>query len=380
MTQTRREFLRFATGLSGLALTGWATLGRDENAAIRNAALRFLRRRQSPDGAWRSDRYAAFRDGDALTPLVLWAMEPSDDCFECGLYWLEELTERLAAVEPWTALRYPLFTASYATQVFAKVGDTSRAATWLSIVEQLRTSPALGWSASDPACGAWSDSPEPPRRPAGLSTLPDMIAPNLSATVLGVQAVTSLDRSAATAQPFIESCQNFSVERRDAFDDGGFFFTPDDPIRNKAGVAGRENGRVRFHSYGSATCDGLLALIAAGASNDAPRVRAALRWLGERSAGFGHSGTWASDRAGARESLAFYHAQALAQVLHYAASFPENDAWARERTRSLRAHLSARQQPDGSWSGQAPDSCEDDPLVATAFALRAFANGPSRVV
>ena len=41
-------------------------------------------------------------------------------------------------------LKYPLFTASYAAQVFAREGDTVRAAGWVKIVEQLRTSPALG--------------------------------------------------------------------------------------------------------------------------------------------------------------------------------------------------------------------------------------------
>src|SRR6516225_6657910 len=36
-----------------------------------DAAAHFLIERQSPDGAWRSDTYGAFRDGGSLTPLVL---------------------------------------------------------------------------------------------------------------------------------------------------------------------------------------------------------------------------------------------------------------------------------------------------------------------
>ena len=55
-------------------------------------------------------------------------------------------------------------------------------------------------------------------------------------------------------------CQNFAMEGPEAdpaFDDGGFFFTPTDPVRNKAGAAGTDRrGQVRYHSYGSATADG----------------------------------------------------------------------------------------------------------------------------
>ena len=38
-----------------------------------SAATDFLLAAQSPDGAWRSEVYAAFKEGDALTPLVLTA-------------------------------------------------------------------------------------------------------------------------------------------------------------------------------------------------------------------------------------------------------------------------------------------------------------------
>jgi len=369
MTQTRRDFLRCALGVSGLAATGWATLGRDSHATARRAALRFLADRQSDDGAWRSSHYAAFREGDALTPVVLWAMHERGESFDRGLRWLRRLTDELPSSEPWVAVQYPLFTASYSAQVFAKVGDAPRAAVWAALAEQLRISPALSWPAGDPACGAWSDSPTPPHLPPGLSAPPDMVAPNLSATVLGVQALTAagLKARAATARPFIEQCQNFST------DDGGFFFTPGDPIRNKAGIASRdEHGNLRFNSYGSATCDGLLALIECGATMDDPRVRAALRWLQQHTGGLRHSGEWAQGRASARESLAFYHAQALAAVLALPFPHRETAAWAARQRLVLEADLAAQQSPDGSWTGTAPESCEDDPLLATAFALRAM--------
>jgi hypothetical protein len=377
MAQTRREFLRCAAGLGGLLLAGSAAPAAPRHTAAVRAALGFFAGRQSPDGAWRSSRYAAFRDGDALTPVVLWAMQAvpssmSDEVFARGLRWLERLTDTQSRrAEPWAELRYPLFTASYAAQVLAAVGDWSRAAGWADLLERLRTSPALGWPVADPGCGAWSDAPAPPRYSAPV---PDMVAPNISATALAAQALAAAGRraSAFVARPFAESCQNFGNAPDDPFDDGGFFFASDDPIRNKAGSAGRDAaGRRRFLSYGSATCDGILALRACGVRSDHPRRRAAVEWLRRESAGAQHAGVWSPGRDAARESLVFYHAQALATVL---ADLAATEPWAAEQQQLLRGGIAARQAPDGSWQGAAPESCEDETLLATAFAVRALAS------
>lgn len=374
MAQTRREFLRCAAGLGGLLLAGSAKPAAARHSASVRAALGFFAGRQSADGAWRAASYAAFRDGDALSPVVLWAMQSTvsggDDVFARGLRWLERLTdEHSPRAEPWTELRYPLFTASYAAQVLARAGDPRRALVWARLIEQLRTSTALGWPADDPMCGAWGDAAVPPRytRP-----VPDMLAPNISATALAVQALNAAgcEAAARSARPFLEQCQNFTEFPRDNFDDGGFFFALDDPIRNKAGTAGHDAaGRRRFRSYGSATGDGFLALRACGLRRDHPRMRATADWLRLHSAGLSHSGTWSGGRDAARKSLVFYHAQALASALRDVAS--EAD-WAIGCRRALAADLAARQLPDGSWQGGSPESCEDEPLLATAFALRAL--------
>ncbi len=386
MAQTRREFLLRAA-LGGGALTGWAQPLRAEAAPALRSAAGFLAARQSADGAWRSTQYGALRDGDALTPLVLWALTSAPgaagESMGRGRRWLEKLTATQSArPEPWTGLRYPLFTASYAAQVFAKIGDARCAGWWADLVEQLRIAPALGWPAEAAACGAWSDAPAPPRLPPGVTPPPDMLAPNISATILGLQALTATERRdrTAAALPFLAQCQNFSATPSDPFDDGGFFFAPADPVRNKAGIAGHDAaGRERYHSYGSATCDGLLALHACGLSPDDPRIRAALAWLHRHAAGAHHSGTWPADRADERESLRYYHAQALAAVFPLATISTAFRPWATAQRHALTADLLARQNSDGSWTGNCPHSFEDDSLVATAFATRALAARHLRV-
>lgn len=377
MTPTRREFLRCAAGLGGWLVMGAARPVVPRHIAACRAALSFFAGRQAADGAWRSERHAAFREGDALTPVVLWAAQTApgalgfDAAMGRGLRWLERLTDEQARRgEPWQELRYPLFTASYAAQILARVGDDRRARMWAEVIERFRVSAELGWPADDPACGAWGDAPAPPRY---AKPVPDMLAPNISATALAVQALCVAGRPerVPAARPFVERCQNFAPSAAGEFDDGGFFFAMDDPIRNKAGVAGRDvAGRERYRSYGSATCDGLLALRACGVRDDHPRMRAGLEWVRRESEGLRHAGVWPAGREQARESLVYYHAQALATVL---AKLTPRPQWAEDSHCKLRADLIARQSPEGSWQGTAPDSGEDEPLLATAFALRALA-------
>jgi hypothetical protein len=380
--QSRREFLRSVAGVGGLILCAGATLALPGYGAPLRSALAFLGARQSRDGSWRSDHYGAFREGDALTPLALWAMQAAprlmapSGVFAGGVRWLERWTDARekdqgSGAEP----RYPLFAASYAAQVFAAEGDKRRAAVCAGMVERLRVSSALGWPANDPACGAWGDSPFPPRLPQDVHPAPDMLAPNLSATLLGVRALAAGGCSAkpADARPFIETCQNFA-KPASQFDDGGFVFAPDDSVRNKAGAAGRDaSGRMRFHSYGSATCDGLLALGVCGLPHDHPRMAAAAGWLSQHGAGMGQTGPWMAGRDGARESLAFYYAQGLADALTALSAHPDFRAWAAAQRRRLASDLVARQREDGAWEGMASDSCEDDPILATAFGIRALA-------
>lgn len=371
MKLTRREFLRGVVGWGGLAVAGSLELRAVRTSEPIRRAHRYLAARQSADGAWRSGRYAAFREGDVLTPVVLWAMLASrressaEAAFARGLGWLRALTDTCCGQEsPWPALRYPLFTASYAAQVFARSGDRDRAAAWVKVIEQLRTSEALGWSATDPMCGAWSDASTPPHF---VTPVPDMLAPNISATALAAVARRATGGDPQSALPFIECCQNFSEGEPTKFDDGGFFFALGDPIRNKAGSAGHDGrGRERFHSYGSATCDGYLALRACGLPQEHPRAQAALDWLRRNCEGLSQRGRWTAGREEARASLAFYYSQALAAVLK---DVPEPAGWMHRLRAAITAELIARQSDEGSWAGFAPDSCEDEPLLATAFAL-----------
>ena len=149
-----------------------------------------------------------------------------------------------------------------------------------------------------------------------------------------------VDRSArGPSQNMLERCQN---------PDGGFFFSTVNLDTNKAGDV---NGKYR--SYGTTTCDGLLAMRAAGVPESDARIARAQAWLKqnhleERAPGFDIEPA----RMGWSDGLRFYYAAAITRAM------PE-----------LPVTLPS-QRADGSFANTNNLVKEDDPILATAFAVR----------
>jgi prenyltransferase beta subunit len=181
---------------------------------------------------------------------------------------------------------------------------------------------------------------------------------NLSATVVAIGAlvlagVATADPALVAARGFVEGCQN---------DDGGFFFSPTLADANKAGA----DAPGRYRSYGSMTADGVRALIRLGAPLDDPRVAAAAAWLRARFDPARNPGEFAAGDEVRRESAYYYWAWTSAHALRALGADP---AWGR----ALAAELLTRQGADGSWRNRFTEMREDDPVIATSFALAALA-------
>jgi squalene-hopene/tetraprenyl-beta-curcumene cyclase len=125
-----------------------------------------------------------------------------------------------------------------------------------------------------------------------------------------------------------------------------------------------ENGGLR--SYGSMTYAGFKSMIYAGLTKDDPRVKTALEWIKknysvEKNPGEGDAGL-------------YYYYDTFAAAL--AASGLEEVTDAAGKThdwkKELIAELAKRQQPDGSWVNTNRQWFENDPNLATAFALKAL--------
>ena len=148
---------------------------------------------------------------------------------------------------------------------------------WLDALRSLQLTEELGWCPSDPAYGAWGDAISPSRKAdTGRAADADISSTLFALGALRIAGTPADDAAVRKALGFVVRCQNFAEEQEAAptFDDGGFFFTPTDPVRNKAGVAGADRrGHERYHSYGSATADGLRALLRCGLTPGIPVLR-----------------------------------------------------------------------------------------------------------
>lgn len=169
------------------------------------------------------------------------------------------------------------------------------------------------------------------------------------------------------ASVFIARCQNFQPDpkKRDPrLDDGGFFFIYGDPVRNKAGPTDQPE---RFRSYGSTTADGLRAWVATGRSVEDPPVAAAKRWLHDNFSAEHVPGAYHTSREPNRDAVYYYYAASVAEA--FTTQGPRKRNWRRE----LKMSLMKRQREDGSWRNPDVFVREDDPLVATPFAVWALA-------
>jgi hypothetical protein len=253
---------------------------------------------------------------------------------------------------------------------------------WLKYLQARQLTDELDWQQEDKEYGGWGYSVPVPRKPRpGALTLP--VEANLSATAFALTALRAAgcapeNPAFLKAITFLKRQQNFNddpAERDSSYDDGGFYFIYDDGARNKAGPAGKDNtGRLRFHSYGSTTADGVRGLLACGVPDTDHRLCAALRWLDSRFRADRHPGKYLKEREALRDSVYYYYAWSLAEALH---SLRRREAqtptgklpWAE----ALADELIRRQSKQGSWTNPAGAQREDDPLVATSMAMSALA-------
>ena len=112
-------------------------------------------------------------------------------------------------------------------------------------------------------------------------------------------------------------------------------------------------------SYGTTTADGLLALAAMGTRPEDDRVQTAQRWLAAHDSADGAPGFIGPAHQRWTAGLRFYYAGAAAE--------------ARGRcSPAMAANLKATQRRDGSWRNPENLVKEDDPLIATPFAVMAL--------
>ncbi len=350
-------------------------------------ATDYLADRQSRDGAWRSDVYKDMEDGVSLTPTVCKALvfggtnQRARKSAELGLQYVITLADTSGSKVP-TA--YPVYDGAAAVLLLTRAGQGQSPAckSFLRLLRQHQLGPEAGWAPQDPQFGGWGYSNAIPYKPKRMELWNSANDSNLSSTLFALGALRTTaprdDPAIQAAGEFVLRCQNYDSGDL-AFDDGGFFASPTFGPLNKAGGAGTDRlGRTRYVSYGSATADGLRCLLRAGYPPHHPRVASARAWLEKNFSAGEMPGKFPNELEIERDSLYYYWCWSLAHAMNdfEQAGGLSRINWAEPMARELLS----RQLDSGCWKNQASASREDDPLVATPFAMAALSLARQKLV
>jgi hypothetical protein len=338
--------------------------------------VEYLLKQQSPDGAWRSDVYATFKDGTALTPFAVTALQEAHDAgvrtpevaaaIKKGCAFLATFTTPDGNVKPPAdGFDYPLYTAALTLKAFSRSSATDFAkhrAAWIRYLKERQLTEKLGWKPEEKQYGGWGYCRVIPKKPEPGALAPTLIESNLSATVFALDALRAAGETDAevykAATVFVRRCQNA---------DGGFHFIYDDPTRNKAGAATAEP--LTFHSYGSTTADGIRALALCNDPADKDRVVAARAWLTRNYRTDKHPGVYVTPHEPNRDAVYFYFLASVSKAFRDLGAPPYSG---RDWSAELSYALATRQAKDGSWTNRVELVRENDPLVATCSAVLAL--------
>jgi squalene-hopene/tetraprenyl-beta-curcumene cyclase len=164
------------------------------------------------------------------------------------------------------------------------------------------------------------------------------------------------------ALKYVEKMQNKSGETK-----GGFAYNTEDP---KSGAVTNANGTVMLRAYGSMTYAGVLSMLHANLDKSDPRVRDAFDFATK---------FWSvNEHPGQGQQGIYFYFNIMARALSAATvdTLPKASGDIRWREEMIKKVLSL-QKPDGSWVNDNNRWWENDPVLATSYAMLAieFASG-----
>ena len=339
--------------------------------------LAFLVKAQAKDGGWHSQTYGQLKGGAALTTLVLDSLShaPAEwrkkqaETFTRGYEFLTAgFAKRGTIACPDGSLDHPTYGAALwllSRRRLQLDGEERNRQDLLAYLLGAQCAEERGFEKESPSYGGWDL--------LGLGDAHGVTTgTNVSVTCLVLEALAQelrldpkgkqsreIQGAIARAATWTHLCQQ---------KDGGFCFTPEPmSLNNKAEFKDRARNEPR--SYGTATCDGIRALLACGIKADDQAVTKAAAWLAahpslELVPGF----EGLPPELGWQRGLRFYYYASLAKVLPV---LPASDI-ALRRTALLEMLLKLPRR-DGSYLNESDRMRENDPLIATGLGVVALA-------
>lgn len=376
------------------------------------AAVAQLLSQQGDDGLWHSEHYGALKQGAAVSSLAVYALSNAIDrkdhaidrqeaknalairaCRRAVATLLPESRKRGYIINPDGSPDFPTYCTALILLAHEKI-DVGLTADdvmmFQAYIRRAQLDERRSFGPESQPYGGWDLMG--PTELQGVTS-----GANVSIAAFALEALKSdtseeANRVRSRALQWTRKCQNLSA-------DDGFPFTSDPKSQNnKAGLdkdesndrneedAEEENAEKEDTapgkpvSYGSPTCDGLRCLIATGAGGKKPSdgdssqdkdVKRAISWLVKHPDVSQVPGFEATPESGWAEGLRFYYYSTLSQVLKH---LPAEER--EKRSSALLAQLKKEQKNDGRFVNASARMREDDPLIATAFAIIALAELP----
>src|SRR5262249_26224686 len=157
-------------------------------------ASEWMTSRQSGDGAWRSDVYGTFKDGTALTPLVLHALiliDPKNPSIPKAAKYLAEMAGADGSIRPREkhGIDYPLYTGALAVTALShrsQIENVRARDAGVSFHKGGQLTEQHGWDPSDREYGGWGYFHGLPANLKRGALIPPMIESNISATTFAL--------------------------------------------------------------------------------------------------------------------------------------------------------------------------------------------------
>lgn len=334
---------------------------RSEPSAVERALQRgaaWLWSQQDASGTLPSRTYGFMAQGQSTTPFALAALVAIPP--EVVPVGSERLSRALAALLDLRrdgalgfaaeALDYPV----YATSLLLSVLGTVRPPGWEEAaapsIAWLRGQQFLagrGWEGHPAQGGFGMGRPEPPEPPRAGHV--DLSMTRRAIDALRAVGASADDPSLAEALAFVRRCRAPT---------GGFVYSPVDDALNKG-----ERTEQGHEGYGSATTDGVLALHALDRDEEAGPSVDFLQGIHRTDVNPNIAG---GPMAGFARAMRFYYRAGAAAAF---AALGGPPGW---RQGLIEATL-AEQREDGRWQSDEALQKENDPIIATAFALSTLA-------
>lgn len=334
----------------------------------------YLTAQQGADGGWHSQTYGQLKDGAAITTLILDALGHLNAAQQQHLVAIKKafafldqgFAKQGTIASPDGSLDFPTYAAALYLTGKRRLSlsiDGDKKRLLLTYLLEAQVVEARGFKPDSPSYGGWDFLGKNDAQAITTGTNISVVRYVLEALAqeAGVGGRESgVGKAIELARAYVLCCQR---------PDGGFVFTCEPmSLNNKAAFADENLAEPR--PYGTATCDGILALVACNLKPDDEHVQKAVTWLVKRSAlelvpGF----EGLPPEAGWQRGLRYYYFSGLARVLPL---FPASEIVPRRE--ALVKHIVGLQTKDGSWVNESDRMRENDPLIATALAVTALAS------